>query len=98
MTDKEKLDEIISKHTNLDNDLSMEDKSWLIQEVSKLELLEEVNSALDGDYQFYKIESEKLEKEIKLRKQYESFLKSVIRSGEALSDTCTFEWFCEKAK
>ncbi|MBP0725553.1 hypothetical protein J5Y03_10170 [Bacillus sp. RG28] len=62
MTDKERLDEIISKHTDLDKDLSIEDKTWVIQEASKVELLEEVNSGLDGDYQFYKIECDKLGK------------------------------------
>lgn len=35
-------------------------------------------------------------KEIKMRKKYESFLKSCIRSGEPLSDDHNFEWFCEK--
>lgn len=34
-------------------------------------------------------------KEIKLRKQYERFLKSVIKSGEDLDDKHTFEWFSE---
>jgi len=37
-------------------------------------------------------------KEIKLRKQYESFLISVIRSGESLSEEHTFEWFCNHSK
>jgi len=34
--------------------------------------------------------------EIKLRKLYEGFLRSVIRSGESLSDEQDFEWFCER--
>lgn len=36
-----------------------------------------------------------LEDEIKKRKKYEGFLKSVIKSGEDLNDSHTFEWFCE---
>lgn len=38
---------------------------------------------------------EKLEVEIKKRKKYEGFLKSVIKSGEDLNDNHTIEWFCE---
>lgn len=32
----EKLEGIIAKHTDLDNDLSMDDKTWLIQTVDQL--------------------------------------------------------------
>lgn len=31
--------------------------------------------------------------ELKLRRRYESFLKSVINSGEKLKEEQTFEWF-----
>lgn len=36
MSISEKLEGIITKHTDLDNDLSMDDKTWLIQTVDQL--------------------------------------------------------------
>lgn len=34
--------------------------------------------------------------EIKMRKKYESFLRSCINSGESLRDAEDFDWFCKK--
>jgi hypothetical protein len=36
------------------------------------------------------------EEELRMRENYEGFLKSVIRSGETLKDHETFEWFCKE--
>ena len=33
------------------------------------------------------------QEELIMRRKYEAFLKSIIRSGEKLSDNETFEWF-----
>ena len=76
MTDKERLEIITSKHTDLDQDLSMDDKTWLIHQAEKVEMLEDAVSGLDGDYQFYKIECDKLEKKV------EQLEKKIISSME----------------
>lgn len=76
MTDKGRLELIISKHSDLDQDLSMDDKTWLIHQAEKVEMLEEAISGLDGDYQFYKIECDKLEKKV------EQLEKELISSKE----------------
>jgi transcription elongation factor Elf1 len=42
------------------------------------------------------LENDELMAENMLRQKYESFLKSVIRSGECLEDECDFEWFKQR--
>lgn len=44
------------------------------------------------------VENDNQNAEIEMRKKYESFLRSVIRSGEQLKEEHGFEWFVEHLK
>jgi hypothetical protein len=83
--------------------LDRKDIHWLIEQAEKVEMYEkksnEYTETLNNTRKNRDIAKGKLEftlKEIKLRKQYESFLKSVIQGKERLEEHQDFEWFIKR--
>jgi hypothetical protein len=105
-----KLNDVMYNVEQVDVDLftvSSDDFNWLIKQAEKVaELKDKVyhyemmydNTGAMFNRMTMKEKIEEQQKEIDLRKRYESFLKSVIRSGETIKDEEDFEWFCNRTK